>query len=363
MLKAYAIENLRAGMIIGRDVLDESTNVLIGAGTVLNNDMIFSLLDRPIFSVYVEEAEPVIEATFVPGREFLLDDAYMTCYDRVHHQLKVIFTALAERGTFNASALQELTDEKNFLELCNGSKAVSQMHNMNRQGDYLINHCLHVGIMAGLMGKWLKWSVLDQYNLVNAGLFLDIGKMRIAPEILEKKGKLTPAEFDIVKKHPQAGYELIDKTTLRSNQDIMWGVLQHHERCDGSGYPNHLKKDRISRFGRILAILDIYDAMAGDRVFAKRRSPFEVFSILYDDILNGKLDTEYGVLFLRHLCHALNGNWVALSNGERGRIVYIDESRVTSLPVVQTSRGEFIDLNTNREVKVQYLLTAEEVAG
>lgn len=84
MLKAYAIENLRAGMIIGRDVLDESTNVLIGAGTVLNNDMIFSLLDRPIFSVYVEEAEPVIEATFVPGQEFLLDDAYMTCYERVH---------------------------------------------------------------------------------------------------------------------------------------------------------------------------------------------------------------------------------------------------------------------------------------
>ena len=65
MLKAYAIENLRAGMVIGRDVLDEGTNVLIGTGTVLNNDMIFSLLDRPIFSVYIEEAEPTAA---VPGR-------------------------------------------------------------------------------------------------------------------------------------------------------------------------------------------------------------------------------------------------------------------------------------------------------
>ena len=128
MLKAYAIENLRAGMIIGRDVLDESTSVLIGAGTVLNNDMIFSLLDRPIFSVYIEEADPVTEAAAVPGREFLLDDAYMACYDRVHHQLKVIFTALAERGTFNASALQELTDEKNFFELCNGAKEIGRAH-------------------------------------------------------------------------------------------------------------------------------------------------------------------------------------------------------------------------------------------
>lgn len=361
MLKAYAIENLRAGMMVGRDVLDENTNVLIAAGTVLDNGMIFSLLDRPIFSVYVEEAEQVMETAVEHGREFLLDDAYMTCYDRVHHQLKVIFTALAERGTFNASALQELTDEKNFLELCNGAKAVSQMHNMNRQGDYLTHHCLHVGIMAGMMGKWLKWPVLDQYNLVIAGLFLDIGKMCIPSEILDKNGKLTPEEFAVIMQHPQAGYELMNKTTLKSNRDIMRGVLQHHERCDGSGYPNRLKKDQISRFGRILAILDIYDAMAGDRVFAKRRSPFEVFSILYDDILAGKLDTEYGVLFLKNLCHALNGNWVSLSNGEQGRIVYIDESRVTSLPVVQTSRGEFIDLNTNREIKVQYLLTAQEV--
>lgn len=107
----------------------------------------------------------------------------------------------------------------------------------------------------------------------------------------------------------------------------------------------------ISRFGRLLAILDIYDAMAGDRVFAKRRSPFDVFAILYDDILNGKLDTEYGVFFLKNLCHSLNGSWVQLSNGEQGRIVYIDESRVTSLPVVQTASGEFIDLNTERGVK------------
>ena len=360
MLKAYAIENLRAGMVIGRDVLDEGTNVLIGTGTVLNNDMIFSLLDRPIFSVYIEEAEPTAA---VPGREFLLDDTYMTCYKKVQQQLHTIFTALADRGTFNASALQELTNEQNFLELCNGAKAVSQMHNMNREGDYLINHCLHVGILAGLMGKWLNWSVLDQYNLVIAGLFLDIGKLRIAPDILEKKGKLTDAEFEIIKNHPQYGYELISKTTLQGNQDIMWGVLQHHERCDGSGYPNHLKKDRISRFGRVLAILDIYDAMAGDRVFAKRRSPFDVFAILYDDILNGKLDTEYGVLFLKKLCHALNGNWVGLSNGAKGRIVYIDESRVTSLPVVQTTKGEFIDLNANHDVKIEYLLTADEVTG
>lgn len=358
MLKSYAIENLRAGMIIGRDVLDGEANILVGAGTPLTKELIYNLLERPIFSVFVEEEEPVIT---IPGREFLLDDSYMACYDIVYHKLENMFTALAEHGEFDAVGLQEIMDEKNFLELCDGAKAVSQIHNMTREGSYLVNHCLHVGILAGLMGKWLKWSVLDQYNLVIAGLFIDIGKLRISADILEKKGRLTPEEFDIIKKHTQFGHDMIGMTTLCANKDIMTGVLQHHERCDGSGYPHHLGKDQISRFGRILAILDIYDAMAGDRVFAKRRSPFDVFAILYDDILNGKLDTEYGVLFIKNLCHSLNGNWVALSNGERGRIVYIDESRVTSLPVVQTTKGAFLDLNTTRSVKIESILTANEI--
>ena len=360
MLKAYAVENLRPGMVVGRDVMDGDMNVLIGRGMNLTLDLIYSLLDRPIFSVYIEEEE---EAVDIPGKEFLLDDAYMSCYDTVYRNLKLMFENLAEQGEFDAVALQEIMDEKNFRELCDGAKAVSQIHNMAREGSYLINHCLHVGILAGLMGKWLNLSILDQYNLVIAGLFIDIGKMRISSEILEKKGRLTEAEFDVIKKHTQFGHDMIGMTTLRANRDIMDGVLQHHERCDGSGYPNGLPQAQISRFGRILAILDIYDAMAGDRVFAKRRSPFDVFAILYDDILNGKLDTEYGVLFIKNLCHALNGNWVQLSNGERGRIVYIDESRVNALPVVQTTKGEFIDLNTTRQVKIESILTAAEVSA
>ena len=358
MLKLYAVENLRSGMTVGRDIMDEQENVLISTGTKLTKEMIYGLLDRPIFSVYIEEDEPQVD---IPGKEHLLDDTYTSCYNDVYAKLNDIFTALAEQGKFDASELQSIMDEKNFTELSDGAKAVSQIHNMEHTGSYLVHHCLHVGILAGLMGKWLGWSVLDQYNLVIAGLFIDIGKLRIPPEVLEKQGGLTAGEFDMVKRHAQFGHDMIGMTTLNANQDIMQGVLQHHERCDGSGYPNGLTAEQISRFGKVLAILDMYDAMASDRIFAKRRSPFDVFAPLYDDILDGKLDTEYGVLFIKNLCHSLNGNWVGLSNGEKGRIVYLDESRVRSLPVVQTTSGEFIDLGKNRDVKVECILTAGEV--
>ncbi|MBQ2137551.1 MAG: HD domain-containing protein [Selenomonas sp.] len=360
MLKVYAVENLRSGMRVGRDIMDENDQILIGTGTNLTKEMIYGLLDRPIFAVYIEEEETHGE---IPGKEHLLDDSYTNCYNEVYDKLSVLFTGLAERGEFNAADLQSIMDEKNFTELSDGAKAVSHIHNMEQSGSYLIHHCLHVGILAGLMAKWMGMSVLDQYNLVIAGLFLDIGKLRVPREILEKQGSLTDSEFEMVKRHAQFGYDMLSQTTMNANQDIMQGVQQHHERCDGSGYPNGLKGDKISKFGKILAILDIYDAMASDRVFAKRKSPFDVFSTLYDDILDGKLDTEYGVLFIKHLCHALNGNWVGLSNGDKGRIVYLDESRVRSLPVVQTAGGEFIDLGQRRDIKVTCILTANEVMG
>ena len=100
--------------------------------------------------------------------------------------------------------------------------------------------------------------------------------------------------------------------------------------------------------------------MAANRAYARRSSPFDVFSVLSEDIMHKKLDTEYGVLFIRKVCHALNGSWVKLSNGKKAKIVYIDESRMNALPVVQTDDGEFIDLTTRHDVKVSVLLTYKE---
>ncbi|MBO5650341.1 MAG: hypothetical protein J5908_02420, partial [Selenomonas sp.] len=77
MLKVYAVESLRAGMTVGRDIVDEQGNALISTGTVLTKEMIYGLLDRPIFSVYVDEQNPHP----VPSKENLLDDEYIMCYN------------------------------------------------------------------------------------------------------------------------------------------------------------------------------------------------------------------------------------------------------------------------------------------
>lgn len=357
MLKPYAVENLLEGMQVGRDVLDADGGILLSAGTVLTQDMIGSLLERPIFSVYIDEEEPLVD---IPGREHLLDEVYVAAYEGAHVRVKKLIESLAGDKHWDEAMLQGLVSDILRDLAADGAKAVSQIHNMERTGDYIYHHSLHVAILAALLGRWLGWPREDRRELVAAGLFHDVGKLRIDAALLGKKGKLTEEEFATVRRHPAYGFEMMRQSAAEVHEGIKKGIMQHHERCDGSGYPEGLRRGEISPYGRLIAILDIYDAMAADRVYARRRSPFDIFKVLTEDMTAGRLDPEYTVYFMRQVCRSLIGNWVLLSNGDRGRIVYIAESRVTALPMVQTVHDEFIDLEQRKDIRVEALLTAQE---
>ena len=101
----------------------------------------------------------------------------------------------------------------------------------------------------------------------------DIGKITIPDEILHKAGKLTASEYEIVKKHCEAGYKIIRNIT--DSDDVCNGVLNHHERWDGTGYPQGLKGEEIPMFARIISVTDSYDAMTSDRVYQKKKTQDE----------------------------------------------------------------------------------------
>ncbi|MBR1859505.1 MAG: HD domain-containing protein [Selenomonadaceae bacterium] len=360
MLRAQSVDTLRTGMKVGRNVLDLDGKLLIKSGTVLTMDQIKTLTGKNVFSVYIDVPEEEIH-TDVIGHEYLLDGDYVERYKKTYSRVQNIYYKLGRENTLDMNDLEEVISKDNINELCDGATAVSQIHNMTRDGDYVIHHATNVGILAGLMAKWMHASWDKTRELVMAGLLSEVGKMKVPREILEKTGKLDKEELDKVKRHVDYGYDMLKLSAIKQHKDVLLAILQHHERCDGSGYPNRLKADAICNYAKIVAILDIYDAMAANRSYAKRNSPFDVFKILYEDVLNGKLDTKYSILFISKLCHSLNGNWVGLSDGQRAKIVYIDESRVTSLPIVQTIKNEFIDLNKRHDIKIEALLTANEV--
>ena len=377
MLKAFAVRSLLPEMLIGRTVYEGETEVvLVEGGTILDRATINLLKEKGIASVYVDEdsilaavqkekaakAEPSEEAV-TPERDAKLDDKYAEDYRYVYGEMEKLFQEAAVTGRLNMDVLQPVMASGRLRDLYKeGATAVTMIYTMNQDGDYNIHHCVHLAILSGLMAKWMGLVGMDRQNLVLAGLFLDIGKQFIEKDLLEKKGRLTEEEFDILKNHVVDSFKLLEGSDLSGRTDLMNGVIQHHERNDGSGYPSGLEADQISTFGKVLAVLDSYDAMASSRTYAEKRSPFEVFKILYADVLDGKLDSEYAVLFMRKLNAALNGCWLRLSDGTAGRIVYIDESRVTAMPVVQLVDGGFIDLNTVKDITVVEIMTAADVS-
>lgn len=138
---------------------------------------------------------------------------------------------------------------------------------------YTWGHSDRVALMAKRLGEQLQLSYLECERLYTTGLLHDIGKIGIPDRILQKAGPLTADEFDEIKKHPEIGFAILQH--LQQLSYVLPGVLHHHESIDGTGYPYGLKGDEIPLFGRILAVVDTYDAMTSSRPY-RTAMPHEV---------------------------------------------------------------------------------------
>ncbi len=130
---------------------------------------------------------------------------------------------------------------------------------------YTAGHEQHVGDLARAIAEQLGFDMHRQQGLMIAGYLHDIGKIIVPIEILSKPGPISPEEYSLVKNHVQAGYKLLEEVVFP--WPIARPVWEHHERLDGSGYPNHLKGDQISIEGRILSVADVVEAISSHRPY------------------------------------------------------------------------------------------------
>jgi len=143
---------------------------------------------------------------------------------------------------------------------------------------YTRGHSEHVAIYSKIIAQKLGLDREQQEMIYNAGLLHDIGKIGIPDMILLKPGKLTPFEYEIMKYHPLISYEIVKN--VPKFKDIAMCIRHHHEKIDGSGYPDGIKGDELELGARILAIADIFDALTTDRPYRKALSPEEAIEIL-----------------------------------------------------------------------------------
>lgn len=151
---------------------------------------------------------------------------------------------------------------------------------LHHYDDYTLRHSLNVSLLALVFGKHLGMEREPLRRLAFAGLYHDVGKFKIPIEILNKPGRLSDREFEVMKHHSLIGYELL-KDHPSISEDILLGVLHHHERSDGQGYPRQLTVEEKDPFSRILTIVDIFDALTSDRSYKKAYTPHDSIKAMF----------------------------------------------------------------------------------
>lgn len=180
----------------------------------------------------------------------------------------------------------------------------------------------------------------------------DIGKGKIPQEILNKPGTLSDEEYAEIKKHPVYGCRILE-TMPEISKDVSLAVLMHHEREDGSGYPVGMKGESIHQFAKIIAVADIYDAMTSNRVYREKGSPFDVFELMESKTF-GVFDPVVVNAFLNNIAAYYIGDFVRLSNGMIGEVVYINPRHI-SQPIVRVN-NTYVDLTVQTGVKIAELM-------
>lgn len=355
-MKRVSAMQLVPGMVVAEDVFSFNGQLLIPKGTKLTDTAITILGVYDILSIRIKDAA-----------EESAPDSSLSYSDRIKSSpaFQIFKEEYDEQSAHFKDALQAVTEENaplNTEDLLEGTLALmdeafttssvfDMLHCMREYDNSTFAHSINVALICNVAAKWVNMTEDEIRTATACGLFHDIGKLLIPQSILAKPASLTPDEYDIIKKHPIEGFQLLEKQKV--DQAIRDAALMHHERCDGTGYPLGLRGDAISRFARLVSIADVYDAMTAARVYRGPLCPFTVIELFEKEGLQ-KYHPQYIMTFLENVVNTYILNRCKLNNGQEGEIVYINRDNL-SRPMVQCG-SEYINLAERPELIIESLL-------
>ena len=205
------------------------------------------------------------------------------------------------------------------LSVMRNSNALLGLARLKTANDYTYMHSVAVCALMISLAKQLGLSDEIVREAGTAGLFHDLGKMAVPASILDKPGKLTDEEFISIKNHPRAGYELL--LGIEGISEMTLDVcLHHHEKMDGSGYPDKLSGDQISLYAKMGAVCDVYDAITSNRPYKEGWCPAESLSKMAE-WSKGHFDEKIFQAFVRSVGIYPVGTLVSLQSGKLGVVI------------------------------------------
>jgi HD-GYP domain-containing protein (c-di-GMP phosphodiesterase class II) len=321
-MREVQFDQLKIGDVLAHDIYtDYAYTTLLAKGTAITKEHLQKLREFNAKGYCM-----VLEAEVPPGlRSEILDKVADQQIKRAYLDTfivgKSIFDNMARGNPINVKLVCEVVDVL-VDQMLRSDTLLLQLAAVRLVDDYTFSHMVNSALYAAAFGRCLGLTTSDIRDLCLAGLLHDVGKAKVAPEILRKPGELNNDELSEIKKHPEYAYAELCKCP-ELNERVRQAALQHHERGNGSGYPRGLKQANWSLFARIIAIVDVYDALTSDRCYRGRVLPHESADILMGDCSANRLDTDLVRVFLKHIARYPLGAEVVLSDGRRARIIHI----------------------------------------
>ena len=234
-------------------------------------------------------------------------------YGEARRTMSRMFDKLRRGGGLDIQLMEGVVDSM-IDSIFRNREAMSWLARMKGKDDYLYSHSLAVSVWALAFGRHLGLEKSTLRSLGMGAMVLDIGKMQLPTALLQKSGKPDAAEWVRLQDHVGAGLAVLEADP-KADAFMKSMLLTHHERLDGSGYPNRLQGDAIPLAGRIAGIVDSYDAMTSERHYAKARSTYEAVREL-KRLEKRWFQPELVELFIQSVGVFPAGTLVELNSGE-----------------------------------------------
>lgn len=347
--KYMRTRQLQPGMKLDQSVVDRLGRNLVVRGAIVDEYIIQSLINLGVMNVYIQEGE-------VEDEEIVISRSAQKQIDRLHTEDRSklsISNSVKERISHGIESIYSNTDVENMasttasitndlMDAIDSNNAIAiDIGELKMSDEYTFKHSVDVATISMILAKQQGMSRKEIYEIGICGLLHDVGKTKVPLEILNKPGRLDDEEFAVMKQHSVFGYRMIkDKPEFDNN--ICMGVLQHHEKINGSGYPMGVSEKQISPYARIISVADIYDALITERPYKQAFSKRDAVEMIMS--MTGELDIKAMRSFLESMILYPVGSIVDLSNGEKAKVVRNSPHYILRPTVVGVQSGNVYDL-------------------
>lgn len=312
-MRYIPIENLTSGMVLGKDLFDGSGRILLSKHVILSHEYISNLNYLGFQGAYIDEK-------FTRGLEI-----QEVLQPEVKREALKLVTDM-----FNMDTLEkyEFTEEQQKVQrvvreiiesILEDGNIMMSLLDLKTYDDYTYFHSVNVATLSVMMGVYESMEKEDLLELAQAAILHDIGKRFLDIDVLNLPRSLNAQEKETVRSHTRLGHNFL-KNNFDFSKRVCQSVLEHHEKYDGTGYPNHKKGEEIEAFSRIIAIAETYDAMTSKRPYRDAVSPSDAVEYLMSE-MGGAYDPRYIKVFVKKIAVYPIGCEVELSNGEHAIVV------------------------------------------